>query len=126
MHMVVTCCQCTRQLRLPSEVIGTAVRCPLCKATFMTRAISDDHAEAIPMAEKPRNLELDADDPPLIPQEKHRDLPLEALPAESIGSYDLQDEAFDTFGTGSGDPFRSSAPLATRPGATPGGVQRQE
>ena len=40
--------------------------------------------------------------------------------------YDLQDEAFDTFGSGSGDPFRAGAPMAPRPGATRGGAPREE
>jgi hypothetical protein len=91
MQMVVPCCQCSRQLRLPREVIGSAVSCPLCKTVFLTRAIDDDHAEAIPMPHTPRHLELDADDAPLLPHEKLRERPMDALPAEDVGSYALQD-----------------------------------
>jgi general secretion pathway protein D len=40
--------------------------------------------------------------------------------------YDLQDEAFDTFGSGSGDPFRAGAPVGLRPGATRPGAAREE
>ena len=41
MHIIVTCPQCSRQLRLPREVLGSTVRCSLCQAVFMTRETAD-------------------------------------------------------------------------------------
>lgn len=95
MHVVLSCCGCNRQLRLPQEVIGSTVRCPLCQVVFLTRETSTGNAEAIPVAEKPTgrpppppgrvpSLSLD-DDPPDIPLERKApepDLVLQALPAD--------------------------------------------
>ncbi len=54
MHVVVTCTQCSRQLRLPQDIIGSTVRCPLCHAIFATRGTGDGKAEALPVdAPKP-------------------------------------------------------------------------
>jgi hypothetical protein len=96
MHVVVTCCGCSRQLRLPKNVIGGTVRCPLCKAIFLTRALDDDRAAAIPLQEKekpapappkpekpepPKIPRMELDDLPLVPSEAD-DLVLEVLPVE--------------------------------------------
>src|SRR5215204_1395965 len=51
MHIVVTCPQCSRQLRLPRETLGRSVRCPLCQSIFLTRETEDGQAEALPMAQ---------------------------------------------------------------------------
>jgi WD40 repeat protein len=67
MQVHVTCCGCSRQLRLPSEVIGSKVSCPICKAVFVTRARGDDRAEAIPVAGAPAVAPLDEAD--LLPLE---------------------------------------------------------
>jgi general secretion pathway protein D len=52
--------------------------------------------------------------PPVVPDRFLRDL-----------GYDLQDEAFDTFGSGSGDPFRQGAPLGVRPGTSRPGAREE-
>ncbi len=47
MAFTVTCRNCSRLLRLPSEAIGKAVVCSLCKSVFATRATGNDRAEAV-------------------------------------------------------------------------------
>ena len=37
MQVNVSCPDCARQLRLPEEVMGQSVRCPLCKVVFTAR-----------------------------------------------------------------------------------------
>src|SRR5687767_2091775 len=93
MHVVVTCCGCSRQLRLPKNVIGGTVRCPLCKAVFLTMALDDERAEAIAVQEKPAPApappkpappkvpKMELDDPPLVASEPD-DLVLDVLPVE--------------------------------------------
>src|SRR5262249_60826984 len=51
MPATVTCPACERQLRVPLEVIGGQVRCPLCHAVFLTRRLPHREAEAIRLAE---------------------------------------------------------------------------
>jgi hypothetical protein len=67
MQVVVTCCGCSRQLRLPSEVIGQKGRCPLCKVVFITRSLGNDRAEALPVAEAPAKAPQSRDEPDLLP-----------------------------------------------------------
>lgn len=111
MHVVVTCSSCSRQLRLPREVIGKSVRCPLCHTVFVTRATDGDDVEAVPVPksahESPRNrdrpalpnLSLD-DDPELEPiarKPRKDEAPRESRPAgeddeEPVERYDLEGE----------------------------------
>src|SRR5262249_37186474 len=51
MPATVTCPACERQLRVPLEVIGGQVRCPLCHTVFLTRELPNGEAEAIRLAE---------------------------------------------------------------------------
>jgi WD40 repeat protein len=78
MHVIVTCTQCSRQLRLPQEVLGSTVSCPLCKAIFVVRETAGGKIETIPVtgpskestSSKPSgkapNLSLE-DEVPLVP-----------------------------------------------------------
>ncbi|MGL4551504.1 MAG: hypothetical protein ACRC33_09985, partial [Gemmataceae bacterium] len=65
----VPCPNCSRSLRLPADVIGSSVRCPLCQTTF-TAARDGDVIETIPETIPPPppapSLSLD-DDIPLAP-----------------------------------------------------------
>lgn len=82
MHVVVTCCNCSRQLRLPQEVVGSTVRCPLCKTVFMTRSLGNDRVEAIFVAEKGIDPEAPPmpEEPPKRPRPNDLELPLESQP----------------------------------------------
>ncbi len=49
-HVTVSCTGCERQLKLPTEVIGGTVRCPLCQTEFLTVGDSHGNVEAVPLA----------------------------------------------------------------------------
>ncbi|MFO0845434.1 MAG: hypothetical protein U0797_24130 [Gemmataceae bacterium] len=82
MAVNVTCCGCSRQLRLPNEVIGSKVSCPICKVVFLTRSRGDDRAEAIPVASAPASA------PP--PDEADL-LPLEPIAPRGVPDLSLDD-----------------------------------
>ncbi|MBY0231557.1 MAG: WD40 repeat domain-containing protein, partial [Gemmataceae bacterium] len=50
-HLNVSCTGCRRQLRLPSDVVGKTVRCPLCKADFLAVEDGKGGAQVVPLAQ---------------------------------------------------------------------------
>jgi WD40 repeat protein len=98
MHVTVTCPQCDRQLRLPREVVGSTVRCPLCQAVFLTRSTENEGAEAVnparPPAPKPASAvpHMELDDLPLAPLIEDP-IPVAPRPSDEDvkETYDLKD-----------------------------------
>jgi hypothetical protein len=87
MHAVIVCASCNRQLRVPEDVLGKKVKCPLCNTTFFAAksdapappAAAEKKAAPTPPAEKPAPasaVENKADAPPekkkLIPPSQMR------------------------------------------------------
>src|SRR6516164_6341163 len=85
MQVTVNCPQCARQLRLPREVLGSLVRCPMCQTSFQTRATANEGAEAIPPIPKPPILDaVRADTPPAPRLSLDDDIPVAPLLRDDI------------------------------------------
>ncbi len=74
MPEVISCPQCSRQLRVPEDLLGKRVKCPTCSAVFTaeasaappppapTRERTDPQEDELPRRAAARDLDLDADE----------------------------------------------------------------
>jgi predicted Zn finger-like uncharacterized protein len=75
MATTIHCPQCSRELRVPDELIGKKVKCPACATTFMASVAG---AEATPPSSPAGYEEAPAREPPPAPQEgEYEEMPEE-------------------------------------------------
>jgi predicted Zn finger-like uncharacterized protein len=78
MPSVISCPSCQKQLKVPDELIGRAVKCPGCKETFTAQIGSPSAPVQEEIAEKPRKRpapppEEEEEEPPRRPAARRRD-----------------------------------------------------
>jgi predicted Zn finger-like uncharacterized protein len=104
MPEVVQCPECERQLRVPDNLLGKAVKCPSCGTTFMASGPAAA-PEAEPLAAVPA-----PEEPPAEPRRPERPRPPEER-------YPDEDEGYDDFERGGRRASRQRALAAVRPPA---------
>ncbi len=78
MPTVISCPSCSKQLKVPDELIGRSVKCPGCKETFTAKAASKSAPVEEEIVEKPRKKaapppEEEEDDAPRKPAKRRDD-----------------------------------------------------